>query len=193
MSMLSSEEINKIGFHRVGENVQLSDKASFYGVEKISIDNNVRIDDFCVIAAGAGGIEIGNYVHIAVGVTLIGAGKIKLGDFSGLSSRVAVYSSGDDYSGRTLTNPTVPDKYKNVHIADVVIGKHVIVGSGSVILPGVILEEGVAIGALSLVSKSCHRFGIYAGNPLRRIKERSQELLMLEKQFCTDKSVGNPN
>ena len=62
-------------------------------------------------------------------------------------------------------------------------GKHVIVGSGSVILPGVALEDGVAVGALSLVSKDCKAFGIYAGNPARRVKERKRDLLELEKQF----------
>jgi acetyltransferase-like isoleucine patch superfamily enzyme len=183
MALLDDVAIKKLGFASVGKNVQLSDKVSFYGAERITIGNNVRIDDFCVLAAGIGGIEIGNYVHIAVGSSLIGAGKIALGDFSGLSSRVSVYSSSDDYSGKTLTNPTVPKQYTGVKHADVIIAKHVIVGSGSVILPGVTLSEGVAIGALSLVSQSCEAFSIYAGNPLRRIKERKQDLLMLECDF----------
>ena len=39
---------------------------------------NSRIDDFCVLSAGEGGIEIGDYVHVAVFCMLIGAGKIKL-------------------------------------------------------------------------------------------------------------------
>lgn len=190
MSMLSRHEIDAIGFSRIGENVQISNKATLYGVERISIGSNVRIDDFCVISAGSGGVEIGNYVHIAVGTTLIGAGNIKLDDFSNLSSRVAVYSSNDDYSGNTLTNPTVPDKYKNVNSADVYIGKHVIIGSGSVILPGVVLEEGVAIGALSLVTKNCNKFGIYAGSPARRIKERSQQLLTLEMQLLEQNDIA---
>jgi len=183
MAMLSIKKIKEMGFAAVGKNVQISERASFYGVGRISIGNNVRIDDFCVLAAGVGGIRIGNYVHIAVGSSLIGAGEITLLDFSGLSSRVAVYSSSDDYSGNSLTNPTVPDEYKNVQNSSVCIGKHVIVGSGSVILPGVVLEEGVAVGALSLVNKKCSAFGIYAGNPVKRIKERKRDLLELEKRF----------
>jgi len=122
-------------------------------------------------------------VHIAVGSSLIGAGKITMSDFSGLSSRVSIYSSSDDYSGAFLTNPTVPSEYTGVTHADVCLGKHVIVGSGSVILPGVTLEDGVAVGALSLVHKNCEAFGIYAGNPVRRIRERKRDLLEIEKQF----------
>lgn len=183
MAMLTRADIESMGFASLGINVQISDRATFYGINRIKLGNHVRIDDFCVFASGPGGIEIGSYVHIAVGASLIGAGKILLSDFSGLSSRVSIYSSSDDYSGTTLTNPTVPTEFKDVTQADVLLGKHVIVGSGSVILPGVILEEGVAVGALSLVTKNCKAFGIYAGNPARRIKERKRDLLEMEKRF----------
>ncbi|MCP9758452.1 acyltransferase [Aquitalea sp. S1-19] len=180
MAMIPPEILSTMGFSSVGENVQISDKASIYGIERISLGHNVRIDDFSVLAAGHGGIDIGDYVHIAVGSSLIGAGKITLCDFAGLSSRVSIYSSSDDYSGNSLTNPTVPDEYKNVKHASVFIGRHVIVGSGSVILPGITLQDGVAIGALSLITKDCEAFGIYAGNPARRINERKRDLLEIE-------------
>jgi dTDP-4-amino-4,6-dideoxy-D-glucose acyltransferase len=181
MAMLNREAVEAMGFASIGEDVQISDKASFYGTPRITIDSHVRIDDFAVLAAGIGGIALGMYVHIAVGSTLIGAGKITLSDFSGLSSRVSIYSSSDDYSGATLTNPTVPADYTGVKHADVFLGRHVIVGSGSVVLPGVTLEDGVAVGALSVVTHGCTAFGIYAGNPARRIKERKRDLLQLEK------------
>lgn len=187
MAMLSREAIDALGFQAVGENVQISDRASFYGVNRITLDNDVRIDDFCVISAGVGGITIGRNVHIAVGASLIGGGKITLCDFVGISSRVSIYSSNDDYSGSYMTGPTLPEEFTNVRHADVFVGKHVIVGSGSVILPGVILEEGVAVGALSLVNKRCDAFGVYVGNPLRRVKERKRDLLELEQRFKASK------
>ena len=187
MSMLSREAIEAMGFAAVGQNVQISDRASFYGANRVSLGSNVRIDDFCVLSAGVGGITIGDYVHIAVFSSLIGAGKITLSDFCNISSRVAIYSSNDDYSGATLTNPTVPREYTGVTHADVYLGRHVIVGSGSVVLPGVTLEDGVAVGALSLVRKNCAAFGIYAGNPARRIRERKRDILDLEKQLYESK------
>ena len=188
MAMLSREAIEALGLSLVGENVQISDRASFYGLSRIALGNNVRIDDFCVLSAGVGGISVGNHVHIAVYSSLIGAGKISLSDFCNISSRVAIYSSNDDYSGVTMTNPTVPSEYTGVTHADVFLDKHVIVGSGSVILPGVTLEEGVAVGALCLVHKRCEAFGIYAGNPARRIKERKRDLLELEQRFMATKA-----
>ena len=186
--MLSHKAIEALGFTSVGENVQISDRASFYGVSRIALGNDVRIDDFCVLSAGEGGITVGNYVHIAVYSSLIGVGRITLSDFCNISSRVAIYSSNDDYSGTTMTNPTVPSEYTGVTHADVFLGRHVIVGSGSVILPGVTLEEGVAVGALSLIHKRCEAFGIYVGNPARRIRERKRDLLELEQHFMTGKA-----
>ena len=187
MAMLSREAIEAIGFASVGENVQISVNASFYGASRIELGNNIRIDDFCILSAGVAGISVGDHVHIAVYSSLIGAGKITLSDFCNISSRVAIYSSNDDYSGTTLTNPTVPSEYTGVIHADVFFGKHVIVGSGSVILPGVTLEEGVVVGALSLVRANCELFGIYVGNPARRIKERKRDLLKLEQLFMASK------
>jgi len=183
MSWLTREQMNTMGFAAVGENVFLSDKASYYNCANIRIGCHVRVDDFCVLSAGKGGIVLGDFIHVAVYTSLIGQGRIELADFSNLSSRVAVYSSNDDYSGAALTNPMVPEIYSNVIQTDVLVGKHVIVGSGSVILPGVTLHEGSVIGALSLVNADCERFSVYAGIPAKRIKARKTDLLELEKRL----------
>ncbi|MDH4568832.1 acyltransferase [Pseudomonas sp. BN414] len=186
MGLLSREQIAEMGFAHVGVNPRLSDKASYYNCQNISIGDNVRIDDFCVLSAGVGGISVGNYIHIAVYTSLIGAGRITLGDFSNISSKVAIYSSNDDYSGASMTNPMVPEEFTNVFHADVGIGQHVIIGAGSIVLPGVTLEEGVAVGALSLVTRTCEAFGIYSGVPARRIKERKRDLLTLAREFLKE-------
>lgn len=82
MAILTRDQILSMGFAQVGEHVMLSYKASFYGVERISRGSHVRIDDFCVLSAGVGGVEIGNYVHIAAASLLLGAGKITMHDYS---------------------------------------------------------------------------------------------------------------
>ncbi|MEI6207094.1 MAG: hypothetical protein WCP20_09945 [Desulfuromonadales bacterium] len=183
MSFYTTDELLEIGFAKIGSDVKISRNASIYNPSGISLGSHVRIDDFCVLSAGFSGIEIGNYVHIAVFCSLMGQGKITLKDFSGLSSRVSIYSSNDDYSGEWLTNPTVPAAYTNVTHADVTLERHAVIGAGTVILPGVIIEEGAAVGSLSLVNKSCNAFTIYQGAPARRIKDRHQNLLLLEKQL----------
>ena len=188
MGLLSREELQQLGFARIGRNARISDRAAFYDAERIALGDNVRIDDFCVLSAGVGGIEIGSFVHVAVYTSLIGAGRITLSDFCNISSRVSIYSSSDDYSGATMTNPMVPAEFTDGCHEPVFLGKHVIVGAGSVILPGSHLEDGVALGALSLVRGRCIAFGIYAGMPARRVKERKRDLLKLEKDLLASLS-----
>lgn len=180
-SFYSEKELKELGFESIGENVLISKKASIYGASKISIGNNVRIDDFCVLSDR---IRIGDYVHIAVYSALFGGeAGIEMKDFTCVSSRCIVYAKSDDYSGNSLTNPMVPDEYLGVISEPVILEKHVLVGTGSTILPGVTIGEGSAVGCMSLVNKSLDAWGIYAGIPCRKIKERSKELLELEVQL----------
>jgi len=179
----NSTELESLGLKSYGKNVLISKKTSIYNPGNIEIGDNVRIDDFCILSAGTGGISIGCYVHIACYCLLIGAERIVLKDFSGLSSRVSIYSSTDDYSGNYLTNPTVPDKFRNPISKQVTLDKHVVIGASTVILPGVHLHEGVAAGANCLITKSFKQYSILFGSPAKVIKQRSEKLKDLEKNI----------
>lgn len=183
MAFLSNKELENIGFKHIGKNVLISDKCSIYNPKNISIDDNTRIDDFCILSAGDGGIEIGKYVHIACYSSLIGNGKITMKDFSGISSRVAIYSSTDNYDGTWMTNPCLPKTVTNTLHKDVVIGRHVVVGSNSVVLPGVTLFDGSAVGAMTLVNKSCDGPHMLVGIPAKKIKDRKSDIFELEKKI----------
>src|SRR5262252_10092545 len=124
MAYLTALQLSEMGFDSIGDNVQISERASVYGAARISIGSHVRVDDFCILSAGEQGIRLGNHVHIACYVSLIGKEMISLGDYSGLSSRVSVYSSNDDYSGQFMTGPTVPEEFTHVCHRPVTIGRH---------------------------------------------------------------------
>lgn len=190
MAFLNEAQLRAFGFGAVGANVLISDKAAFYNAEKISIGDNTRIDDFCILSAGEGGITIGRHVHIACYVCLLGQGSITLHDFVGLSSRVSVFSSTDSFAGDALTGPTVPPHYRSVKSKPVVLRKHAIVGAGCAIMPGVTLEEGAAVGAMSLVTRDCKRFQIYGGVPARILRARGEKLLALEQTFRNEVKNG---
>ncbi len=183
MTFLSRRALRRLGFAAIGTDVSVSEHASIYRASRITLGSHVRIDDFAILSAGVEGIRIGSYVHIACFCSLIGKALIELGDLTTLSARVAVYSSNDDYTGAGLTNPTLPMQYRRVTEAPVQIGRHVVVGSGSVILPGVTIGEGAAVGALTLVNRSLDPFTIYAGIPARRVRDRSEAFLELEAQW----------
>lgn len=182
---LTRDEINKIGFKSVGSNVLISDKAVFYRPERISIGNNVRIDDFCVLANN---IVLGDYIHIALYTCLLSGPNsiIEMKDFSGLAYRVLILTTSDNYSGLAMTNPTIPDKYRLGTEESITIGKHCVIGAGSIVLPGANLAEGVSVSAMSLVTKPTQEWKFYAGIPARIIQERKRDLLDLETSFMKE-------
>lgn len=184
MGYLSNTDLQKMGFKSLGKNVKISEKASIYNCSEIEIGDNSRIDDFSILS---GKLFIGNNVHIAPFCLLAGGEKgIIMEDFSGLAYKVQVFTQSDDYSGETLTNPTIPAHFKKEFKKEVVIAKHVIVGAGSIIMPGVILSEGCSVGAMSLVRKNTLPWGVYLGNPAKRIKERKKNLLKLEEEYLKE-------
>lgn len=181
MAYYSDNELSKLGFKYIGKNVKISDKASIYNHDQIEIGDNSRIDDFCVIS---GKIKIGRNVHITP--TCLVAGGIEgivFEDFTTIAYGVQVFTQSDDYTGKTMCNSTIPKKYKKEIFNRIIIKKHSIVGANSVIMPGVTLEEGTSVGAMSLILKSTEPWGIYVGNPAKKLKDRKKDLLELEKKY----------
>lgn len=174
-SFYTDEELKNLGLKSYGKNVLISRKCSIYSPQKITLGNNVRIDDFCVLS---GNIKIHDYVHISAYVGMFsGSSNIEIGSYSAISSRNVIYAESDDYSGRTMVNPMVPEECRGVESANVSIGEHTIIGTGGTILPGVTIGEGVAVGAMSLINHDLEAWGKYAGIPCRKIGEREKELL----------------
>lgn len=181
MAYLSREALEAMGFKHLGRNVKISDRASIYNAEQIAIGDNSRIDDFCVLS---GRITIGAYVHIAAMCLVAGGTEgVVFEDFAGLAYGVKVFSQSDDYSGASLTNPTVPRELKRETFAAVHLGRHVIIGANAIVFPGVSIAEGCSVGAMALVNRSTEPWGIYVGNPARRFKDRRRDLLEFEQEL----------
>ena len=178
----SEEELASAGFKSVGKNVKIHNRSSIYCPENISIGDNVRIDDYAVII-GSGSLCIENNVQICNYCFLGCTAGIAIKSYSTLAPGVMIFSSSDDYSGEYMTNPTLPGSLTGGKKGLVLLEQHVIVGAGSVILPGVILHEGVSVGALSLVKTTLDAWCIYAGQPVKFLKKRSDKLLDKEKIY----------
>lgn len=173
---ISGTELRNFGFASVGRHVYVSRAATVAYPERISLGNYVRIDPFSLLIAREK-IAIGDHVHIGSSVTINAFAPVTIGNFSGISAGSKIFTTDDDYGGDYLTGPTVEPDFTNITTAQVVIEDHCIVGANSVLLPGTILGEGVAVGALSLVKGSLDSWGIYGGVPAKLLKPRSRALL----------------
>lgn len=189
------KELSQLGIKKIGTNVLVSKKASLYQTEGMEFGSNIRIDDFCYLM---GNIKIGNFVHIAPYSNLVASDSfIEMQDYSGVSSRVSIYAVTDDYSGEAMTNPMIPNEYTKVYKAPVIMERYTIIGASSVVLPGVTVREGSSVGAMSLVNKSTSPWSVNIGVPCRKIRDRSKNLLTVEKKFVEmikkDNSMSSQN
>ncbi len=175
MAWFSEDELRNLGL-RFGKNVRIDRSAMLFGGARITLGSNVRIDAYVVVTAEEP-VEIGDFVHLGAGSMIFGRGGATLEDFSGLAPRVCILTTSDDFVEGYLTNPTVPEEYTRVSVAPVALRRHSLVGCGSVVLPGVTLGEGAAVGALTLVRKDVPAFAVVAGNPPRTIATRNETRL----------------
>lgn len=180
-SFFSTEELQEIGFKKLGKNIFLSRKASIYNPQEIEIGDNVRIDDFCILS---GKICLNNYIHVAAYSALYGGDVgIIVSDYCNISSKVCMYAISDDYSGESMTSPLIPDIFKILEKGEIFLDKHVIIGSGCTVLPGVHLSEGSAFGAMTLINRDSEAWSINVGIPFRKLRERKKEILKVLKKF----------
>ncbi len=173
-SFYTEVELKELGLKSIGSNVLISRKTSFYSPENISIGNNVRIDDFCILS---GNITIKNNIHISAYSALYGGGEIVMEDYSGISPRCTLLSATDDFSGAYMVGACVEMKYRNVIKGTISIGKYAQIGAGSLVMPNVEVGEGVAVGAMSFVNCNLPEWSVCYGMPARKIRCREKKML----------------
>jgi len=147
----------------------------------LSVGDHSQIDDFAFVHAGKM-CKIGRFVHIASFVSITGGGQFSIDDFSGFSAGCRVIT-GTDEVAPFLTGPIAHRELIEDVTSYVTIGKHVIVGTNAVIFPGLTIGDGAAIGACATVRKDLAPWGIYAGEPLRRIGERDRDAILEKKRL----------
>lgn len=181
MAYLDQSEVAAMGFRKLGRNVRISSRAAIYDAHLIELGDHCRIDDFCVVS---GLVTLGRNVMLTVHCNVAGGQTgVTIDDFSSLAYGCHVFAQSEDYAGNYLNNSTVPERYRSGTKKPVRIGRHCIVGTNTVIQPGVTLADGTAVYAMSLVTKSTEPWSIYLGNPARRIKSRNRGMLDLEQRY----------
>jgi len=166
-----------------GTNVIIGKTVRIRYPELVSIGDNCIIDDFSYISTS---LDLRGYVHVSSGTKIIGGktAEVVFDEFSTAAPNVVLSAGTDDYLGG-LATPLVPLKFKGQAIIGTIsIGRHCIIGSGSVVLPNITFHDGACVGALSLVNSNLESWYLYAGIPARKIKPRHREqILELEARF----------
>lgn len=165
--------MNLTNFASVGIDVFVSPHAVITRPWLVTLHNHVAIDQFVTITTQA---DIGDYVHIAPNCSVIGGqhSKIIFMDHSGMAAGARVIAGGADFNAGGLATPQVPVDYRTEKLTTVTFEKFTILGTNSVVMPGVTLGEGSVIGANSVVTKDTEPWTIYAGSPAKPLKPREK-------------------
>lgn len=142
---------NEVFFGSRGENVIVGLKCEYAFPEKIQLEDNVKIGDYCGLYA-QGGI------------------RIKRGAI--LADRVDIRTANHYHDGPDLNMLPFDEK---ILVSPVVIGENVWVASHVVILPGVTIGEGAVIAAGAIVTKDVPPMAVVGGNPAKVIKYRDAD------------------
>lgn len=180
--LYSINELCEMGITIYGTNIKITKFVNIYNGKNLILHDNIRIDDFTIISC-KGTIEIFNNVHISAQCFISSATKIIIGNYNSISVGCKLFGASDDFSGEYLTNPTIPEKYLNVLKGDIILKDHVLIGSNTVVLPNVILDEGTTIGCSSVVKNNTQPWKIYGGIPIKILKDRSKKCLELQIDF----------
>lgn len=143
----------------IGEGTWISEFVNLY---------DCKIGDFC---------KIGPFVEIQQGV-IVGS-RVKIGSHTFICEGVEIEDGVFIGHGVIFTNDRYPRSAIGNKLRDksdwklekTKIEKNASIGSGAVILPGIVIGENSIIGAGSVVTKSVERNVIVAGNPAKKLRK----------------------
>jgi acetyltransferase-like isoleucine patch superfamily enzyme len=172
---LDATSLKKLNFKKCGKNVLISKLCTIINAKNIEIKNNVRIDNYSILIAGdkKNTLKIGSNVHIASFCFINGRFGVTMKDYSGLGIGVNILTVNDDFSGRSVTNPTTSGK-KLLYTGSVIIGKAVNVGINTTIMPRTKVGNYSSIGSYSFVKGILKSGYVFVGNPAVPIYKKNK-------------------
>ncbi|MDD3062874.1 MAG: acyltransferase [Massilibacteroides sp.] len=131
---------------------------------RFSLGDYSVIESFSTINNAVGDIIIGNHTRIGLGNTIIGPTQI--GNYVNLAQNVVISALNHNYEN---VNRSIHEQ--GVRTLPVSIESDVWVGANCVILPGVQIGKHAVIGAGSVVTKNIPDYSVAIGNPAKIIKQ----------------------
>ena len=156
--------------HKRGKNttIRFSSRMDIFPFNKFEIGSNCIVEDFATINNGVGDVVIGN--NCGIGLSNVIIGPVKLGNYVMLAQNIVISGLNHGYEDVTL-----PPRIQKVVTRQITIEDNVWIGANCTITAGVTIGKHAVIGAGSVVTKDIPRFSVAVGNPARVIKKYNFE------------------
>jgi acetyltransferase-like isoleucine patch superfamily enzyme len=176
--MFNIEDIDLMGenvkskLKSCGEGVKIYPLAKIAFPHVVELANNVKVRDFAFIFAGEG-VKIGEYTDIQPHTIIWGGGETVIGARVSTGPGTVFLSATYSHApGLKMVDGMEEGKTKTLG-GKLVVGDDVYIGARCVIMP-VTIGEGCVIGAGTFINKDCEPWGIYVGNPARKVGIRER-------------------
>ncbi|MBX7190662.1 MAG: acyltransferase [Sandaracinaceae bacterium] len=139
---------------------------------KIVIEDEVYIDSFVRIRAvgGSGDVRIGRRSYLNAGTVIYSGNGVDIGEGVLVAANCTIAPTNHAYTRR---DQTILEQRFAPSKGGIVIEDDVWLGANVVVLDGARIAKGCVVAALSVVRGTLEPYGIYGGNPLRKLGERT--------------------
>jgi virginiamycin A acetyltransferase len=150
---------------------QLADIDTSTRGTRIVVGSNSVIDSFVRIkcAGGTEDVIVGEGCYINSGTVIYSGNGVRLGNHVLIAANCTLAPVNHEYRDK---NRLIIEQRFRPSRGGIIIEDDVWIGAGSVILDGAVLRRGVVVGACSLVRGELEAYGVYAGQPVRKVGER---------------------
>ncbi|MDN3548272.1 acyltransferase [Mucilaginibacter aquaedulcis] len=132
------------------------------------------IESFATVNNGVGDVTIGKQSIVGMGNVIIG--PVSIGNEVMLAQNIVISGLNHGYQDVTIS----PRQQKEV-CKQIIIGDDVWIGANAVITAGVTIGKHSVIGAGSVVTKDIPEFSVAIGNPAKVVKKYNSVTELWEK------------
>ena len=147
----------------------ISPRAQVQWGAEITLGRGTVVKAFAVVQSSGGRISFGqqcaisSFVHISTG-----AGDVIAGDFVRIAPNCTLVGTTKEVHSKSVLIKDQPEFERR----GIWIGEDVLIGAGTVVLPGARIGRGAVIGANGVVIGTVPEYAIMAGAPARIIGQR---------------------
>jgi acetyltransferase-like isoleucine patch superfamily enzyme len=151
-----------------GAIIRFRNRMDVFPFNKFSLGSRSVIEDFVTINNGVGNVIIGEDSIIGIGSVIIG--PVDIGNNVMIAQNIVISGLNHGYENVDIPPSKQKEIRKQIRVSD-----NVWIGANSVVTAGVTIGKHCVIGAGSIVTKDVPDYCVAVGNPAKVIKKYSKE------------------